>query len=117
MYTKMQNNMHSRTAGQYLVKEIMEASPEKLLIKVYDFAILNCQRKDHVKTNKAIQVLIDSLRFDTDEVREFSIGILRLYKYCQDQTRSKNFDEAYKILSELRKSWLQAFAQKAVVAK
>jgi len=117
MKTATYSASQSRGTGQYLVKEIMEASPEKLLIKAYDFAILYCQRKDFVKTNKAIQVLIDSLRFDTEEIKSFSIGIYKLYKYCQDQTRKKNFDEAYKILTSLRRSWLEIFEEKTVSVK
>ncbi|MFH1196227.1 MAG: flagellar protein FliS [bacterium] len=117
MNTTMYSPSQNRTTDQYVIKEILEATPEKLLIKVYDFAILHCQRKDFVKTNKAIQVLIDSLRFDTEEIRSVSIGLLKLYKYCQEQNRKKQFDEAYKILTELRKSWIQIFTTKDVSVK
>ena len=96
-------------AKQYLTKEILEATPEKLLLKVYDFAIMNCQKKNVAKTNKALQVLIDALRYDTDEVKEVSIGLFKLYKYCQDKMREGNYSEAHKILSELRSSWVGIF--------
>ena len=60
MYTaNSQNNMNP-----YLVKEIMEANPKKLLLKVYDFAILNCQKRNMIKANEALGVLISALRFD-----------------------------------------------------
>lgn len=96
-------------ANQYLVKEIMEATPQKLLLKVYDFAILNCQKRDLIKTNKAIQVLISSLSYETEEVKNVSIGLFKLYQYCQDKMREGNYDEVYKILTELRKSWSGIF--------
>lgn len=98
--------------NQYLVKEILEATPQQLLIKIYDFAIVNCQRHDLVKTNNALQELINSLSFEGEAVKEVSTGLLKLYRYCQDQMRSQNYDVVYKILTELRDTWTEAF-QKA----
>ena len=95
--------------NQYLVKEIMDASPQQLLIKIYDFAILNCQRRNMVKTNNAIQELINSLNFTDDSAREISIGLLRLYQFCQEQMRKKEYEIVYKILTELRDTWRNAF--------
>lgn len=95
--------------NQYLVKEIMEASPKQLLIKLYDFAIVNCNKHNMVKTNNAIQELINTLNFDTEPVREISTGFLRLYLYCQDQMRLKNYDIVNTILVELRTAWVEAF--------
>jgi len=95
--------------NQYLVKEIMEATPQQLLIKIYDFAILNCNKQNMVKTNNAIQELINSLSFETEPVREISTGLLRLYLYCQDQMRKQNYSIVHKILTELRETWIEAF--------
>jgi len=51
----------------YLVKEILEASPQKLLIKIYDFAITNCQLGDMAKTNRALDELINALNFEDEK--------------------------------------------------
>ncbi|HEX2960344.1 MAG: flagellar protein FliS [Ignavibacteria bacterium] len=99
-------------ANQYLAKEILEATPQQLLIKIYDFAIVNCQKHDMVRTNNAIQELINSLSFDRPDVSEISNGLLRLYKFCQDQMRQQNYDIVHKILSELRDTWMSAFEKK-----
>ena len=61
----------------------MEASPQRLLIKIYDLAIVSCQKQDLKKTNEAIQTLINALSFDTDEVKEISLGLMRLYQFCR----------------------------------
>lgn len=98
--------------NQYLVKEILEATPQQLLLKIYDFAIANCQKHDMLRTNNALQELINSLSFEGEAVKEVSVGLLRLYKYCQDQMRAQNYDVVYKILTELRETWIDAF-QKA----
>ena len=112
MYNTAQQFGRNNAANQYLVKEIMEASQEKLLIKVYDFAILNCQRHNLAKTNKALQVLIDALRFDDEASNEISGGLFRLYQFCQDQMREGNYNMVYKTLTELKKSWQDVFNNK-----
>lgn len=96
---------NSGRTNQYLIKEIMEATPQQLLIKIYDIAIISSQKKDFMKTNNAIQILINALRFDSDDIKEISTGLLRLYLFCQDQTRKNNFELATKILTELRDTW------------
>ncbi len=108
MYNTAASHTQQRI-NQYLVKEIMDASPQQLLLKIYDFAILNCQRQDMVKTNNAIQELINSLNFEDESAREISIGLLRLYQFCQEQMRKKEYEIVYKILSELRDTWRNAF--------
>ncbi|MEI7811854.1 MAG: flagellar protein FliS [Ignavibacteria bacterium] len=104
------SSYYNRTnqANAYLVKEIMEATPQKLLIKIYDFAITNCQKHDMERTNRAIQELINSLKFD-DVTKEISTGFLKLYLYCQEEMRKKNYEMVNKILTELRDAWLKAF--------
>jgi len=92
----------------YLANQILNASPEQLFIKVFDFAVIHSEKKDMIKTNNAIQELIGFLRFDDESYKELSINLIKLYQYCQDQTRKSNFDIVTKILTELRESWLQA---------
>jgi len=109
MYNTTLAKQNSNRINHYLVKEILEATPQQLLIKIYDFAILNCQRKNLAKTNSALQELINSLRWDGEGVAEISSGLQSLYQYCQDEMRNKNYNIVYKILTELRESWLTAF--------
>lgn len=109
MYNPTQAKSNSSKLNPYLVKEIMEATPQQLLIKIYDFAILNCQKRNLAKTNQALQELINSLKWEGEEVANISAGLYRLYQYCQEEMRKKNYDIVYKILTELRESWLAAF--------
>lgn len=103
-----QNRQQSKL-NPYLVKEIMEASPQQLLIKIYDFAILNCRKQNMIKTNRALQELINSLRFDDENTKELAIGLYKLYQFCQEQMRKQNFEIVTKILIELRETWQKAF--------
>lgn len=107
MYTA-NSYAHARKVNQYLVNEVSGAKPEQLIMRVYDFAINNCQKHDMIKTNEALQVLINALNFDHPAAKEISVGLLRLYNYCQDQMRKKNYDEVYKILTDLRDTWRTA---------
>ncbi len=96
----------------YLANQILNASPGQLFIKVFDFAVVHSEKKDMIKTNSAIQELIGLLRFDDESYKDLSINLLRLYQYCLEQARKKNFDIVTKILTELRESWLQAIQNK-----
>ncbi len=102
-------NKNRNRLNQYLVNEITQATPQQLLIKIYDFAIVNCKKENLAKTNEALQVLINALSFDGKEVCEISTGLLKLYQYCQNEMRNKNYTIVYKILNELKESWLIAF--------
>jgi flagellar secretion chaperone FliS len=96
----------------YLANQVLQSSPEQLLIKVYDYAIINSEKKDMVKTNTALSELIGFLRFDDETYKDLSISLLRLYQFCQDQARKSNFGVVSKILTELRESWLKAINNK-----
>lgn len=96
-------------ANAYLTNEILDASQERLLLKIYDFAIAQCKNKNLEKTNRALMTLITGLRFDDEESSEISIGLKKLYEFCQDQMRQKNYDIVEQILIELRATWLSAF--------
>lgn len=109
MYGRQSAARNFHSVNQYLVKEILDATPEKLLLKVYDFAIAQVQRHNLEKANRAIQELINGLNFESEETREVSMGLLRLYKFCQDQMRAQDYDIVYKILSELKETWVEAF--------
>jgi flagellar protein FliS len=109
MYSSTLAAKKQNRLNQYLVNEITQATPKQLLIKIYDFAIVNCKKQNLAKTNEALQVLISSLNFENKEVSEVSTGLLRLYQFCQDQMRKKNYSIVYEILTELKESWIVAF--------
>ena len=98
----------NRRLNQYLTNDIQGASPEQLIMKIYDFAILNCRRQEMLKTNEALQVLITSLNFENEAAKEISVGLLKLYQYCQEQMRKKKFREVEIILTDLKNTWTVA---------
>jgi len=90
----------------YKKNEIMGLTPVHLILKVYDYVIVNCKRHDMSKVNAGLAQLIAALNFD---YKEISLGFFRLYRYCQSEARKGNFKEVESIISELRSSWAEAF--------
>jgi len=109
MYTMNSfNNVANQRINQYLNNEILSATPEQLIMRIYDFAIVNCQKHNMIKTNDALQVLINALNFDNPAAKEVSMGLMRLYQFCQDQMRKRKYDVVQRVLTELKESWEQA---------
>ena len=102
----------AKRVNAYLSKDVLDASPQKLLLKVYDFAITNCRKNDMVRTNKALGELINALNFENSETKEFSLGLMSLYQFCQDQMRKGEIEIVEKILVELRASRIDVFKKK-----
>jgi flagellar secretion chaperone FliS len=99
------NNAPGQRINQYISNEILSATPEQLIMKIYDFAIVNCQRHNIIKTNEALQVLINALNFDDPAAKEISIGLFRLYQFGQDQMRKRKYDVTLRVLTELKEAW------------
>ncbi len=111
MYTAADTRTRPNRAKNYLTNSVLETTPEKLIMKVYDFAIAKCRAHNLEKTNAALNELIFALNYDSKEVSEVSLGLLKLYKFCQEQMRKRNYDIVEKILSDLRDSWTVVLRQ------
>ena len=107
MYYSNFANAQNNRLNQYLVKEILDSTPQQIIIKIYDFAISNCIKKDLFKTNNGIQELINALRFDEEKAKEISIGLLKIYRFCQEEMRKGNNEIVKEVLTELRETWIE----------
>ena len=65
----------------YQQNQVLNLSPTELILKLYDLALVNIKKGDISKANLVITELIASLNFEYQEV---SIGLFRLYRFCQD---------------------------------
>ena len=88
----------------YQRNQIMSLNSLQLLIKVYDFVILNCKKGNIEKASEGIVELISALDFNHQEI---SVRLFRLYQYCLDKIKQGEFEESVKILEGLRESWVQ----------
>jgi flagellin-specific chaperone FliS len=90
----------------YQQNQVLNLSPTELILKLYDLALVNIKKGDISKANLVITELIGSLNFEYQEV---SMGLFRLYRFCQDCLYKDNKTPAINILEDLRNSWATAF--------
>jgi flagellar protein FliS len=88
----------------YQRQAIMNASPLKLVVKLYDLLLQATYRKDQKRVREVLSTLIESLNFDHEPAGE----LFQLYQYCQDLARKEKFEEIRDILEPLRDAWEQA---------
>ncbi len=91
-----------RANKSYLEDQLAGLSPVELVLKVYDVAIVSCNRGDGERLSRAMVELIGALNFDH---REVAVGLFRMYNYCLSNAKKGRFDLVAPILTELRDTW------------
>lgn len=92
-------------AKTYKQNDVLSSDKLRLIVMVYDYALKGCQERDLEKTWRALKLLIEGLNLDADPLGS---RLLAIYEYCNRLANSGKFDEAYKLLKELRDAWDQA---------
>ncbi|MFQ5638779.1 MAG: flagellar export chaperone FliS [bacterium] len=90
------------TLNPYLAQQIHTASPEKLILMMYDFGIKSCRNQDRVSAAKVLVELISVLNFD---YHDLATRFFELYRFSLDQVHQNKFEQPLLILSELRHTW------------
>tara|TARA_Y100001935_G_scaffold217449_1_gene189780 strand:- start:234761 stop:235078 length:318 start_codon:yes stop_codon:yes gene_type:complete len=85
----------------YQQQSVMDASPLKLVVKMYDLVIQASYREDDKKLRELLSALIQGLNFDYEPAGQ----LFEIYRYCQDLSRKKRFNEIREILEPLRDTW------------
>jgi flagellar protein FliS len=83
-----------------------------LILKMYDAVLANCKKKRGGAVCAGIQDLVNCLSFKTEKATAFSIsiGLLKLYQYCQKEAHRKHFDIVAEIIGSLRDTWAERLA-------
>ena len=102
---KIMMTKKTRKANPYLSQKILTASPEQLILYIYDASISACGRKNHVKAAEAIQELINSLNFKEKKVAG---TFYHMYQHILSLIHKKEFEEAQILLREIRSTWADA---------
>jgi flagellin-specific chaperone FliS len=89
---------------RYREQQVFSATPLQRLLMVYDVALIGCQKHDLKRTTDALNLLSNSLNWDTGEV---AAGFNRLYGYCAQQVRAGRWNEAERVLRELVQAWVE----------
>lgn len=85
----------------YQQQSVMDASPLKLVVKMYDLVIQASYREDDKKLRDLLSALIQGLNFDYEPAGQ----LFEIYRYCQDLSRKGRFSEIREILEPLRDTW------------
>lgn len=88
----------------------MNASPIKLVVKLYDLVIQATYREDDERVREILSTLITGLNFDHEPADQ----LFNVYRYCQDLSRESRFEEIREILEPLREAWEESATQSTV---
>lgn len=91
----------------YQKQSVMDASPLKLVVKMYDLALQASYREDQQKMRDILSTLIAGLDFDHAPADD----LFELYRYCQDLARKGKYEEFREILEPIRDTWEEAANQ------
>jgi flagellin-specific chaperone FliS len=100
----MQSRQFNRP-NPYVNQKIMSASPEQLIVYIYDAAITACRRQDRIKATQAVNLLINSLDF---EHKEIAGTFYRTYSALLNLIGKGRFGEVEASINEIRSTWISA---------
>jgi flagellin-specific chaperone FliS len=86
---------------QYQRQSVINASPVKIVIKLYDLAIQATYREDDKRLREILSTLIKGLNFDHEPAGQ----LFNIYQYCQEISREGRFDEIRELLEPIREAW------------
>jgi flagellin-specific chaperone FliS len=96
---------NQNSINPYQRSRVMTASPEQLILYVYDAAVNALQRQDRIRSLEAVNLLVSSLRY---EHRDLAMSFYRSYDSVQRQIMRGNYGLAQTILREMRETWREA---------
>lgn len=88
---------------QYHTQDVMSASPEQLIVKLYDLGINACHSRNKSKSRKVLLELISALDFEA--APEIADNLYSLYEYCLTESARGNFGIVAELLEGLREAW------------
>ncbi len=86
----------------YLLQQIRGASPEKLILMLYDVGLKSCRARDKGKASKVFVELISALNFDYNDV---ALKYFDLYRFALDGVNAGKYENAIMVLEGLRDVW------------
>ena len=102
--------MEKRGIDAYTENQVVSASPGKLILLLYDYVIKCLKNSDMRGASKGLVELMSSLDLDYQEI---SGRLFSLYEYCLDLVKKGDFDQALKIITEMRQMWVTAIERMA----
>ena len=88
----------------YQTNAALTASPLVRLLTVYDYALSACGQERLEELSKALRLLTESLDFSYP----IAYQLAAIYRWCGELGRKGSFEEAGRLLKELRDAWATA---------
>ncbi|NNE70305.1 MAG: flagellar protein FliS [Rhodothermales bacterium] len=101
-------------SNPYQTQAVLSASPEQLVVKLYDLGIGACHRDDRYKLRAVLKELISSL--DLDKGGELAGRLYALYVFCMEQSTDGDLQAVADLLEGLREAFREVAAQSARAA-
>lgn len=92
----------------------MSATPEQLVVKLYDLGIASCHRGDRYKLRAVLRELIASLNMEKGG--EIAGRLYSIYAFCMDHSANGDLEPVAEILGGLRDAWKSAVVGSARAA-
>ena len=102
--------MNRNGIDAYRTNQVIGASPGQLVLVLYDHVIRCLTNEDMRGASKGLVELMGSLDLDYQEV---SGRLFSLYEYCLDLVKKSEYEQASKILTEMRQMWAAAIGRMA----
>lgn len=102
--------MYSRHHKRYQEQAIQTASPEQLILKLYNLGIASCENGDRSKLRAVLVELISSLNFD--EGGDLANRLYAIYEYCLNESAMGDLAPIQDMLEGLRDAWRDGVLEK-----
>ena len=107
------SSLSRQQVNAYRTQQVATAPPGELVLHLLDLVAQSCAARDRERAVRGLMELVNALDFDAGEV---ALGLLRLHHYCLELVHRGGFDEAQRIVSELRTVWSTALQRAGALA-
>ena len=99
---------------QYQQQAIAEASPERLVAKLYDLGVAACHHSDRAKLRAVLVELTAGLDFERGG--DLARRLNAIYAFCLGQSADGDLRVVGELLGGLRDAWKEGVLQRSLVA-
>ncbi len=88
---------------QYQQQAVRSASPEGIILKLYDLAVASCRSGDRPKVRAVIVELLSSLDFEKGG--EIAERLSEIYQFCLTESAMGDLGVIEEVMGGLRDAW------------
>lgn len=99
---------------RYQQQAVATASPEQLIVKLYDIAIAACLQDDRSKLRRVLVELTAGL--DMERGEDIAGRLYEIYDYCLRESINGDINVVRELLDGLREAWRHVANQRVRIA-